>query len=121
MHTTQRKHTQVTVEGLDEEERLRKVSREEIYLQEEVEDIRVGLLDFIKQHQAVGVAPDCLSEHTPISKAVVAWWRAYKLADGVLLHAFAHVDAHQVVLHTGDLCWGQYGATGKVFIFTQQS
>jgi hypothetical protein len=67
-------------------------------LEEDVEDVRVGLLDLVEQQHRVGLAPDRLGELTALVVADVAGGRADQAGDGVLLHVLGHVDADHRVL-----------------------
>ena len=82
------------------------------YLQENVEDIRVGLLDFVEQHHAVRLAPDGLAELSTLLVADVARRRADEPRNGVFLHVLAHVDADHrrfVVEQKLGQCAGELG------------
>ena len=61
-------------------------------LQEHVEDVGMGLFDFVEQHDAVRPAADALGELAAFFVADVARRRADQPADVVLLHVLAHVD-----------------------------
>ena len=64
------------------------------HLQQNVEDIAVGFLDFVEQHHLIGPAPDSLGEDAAFFIAHIAGRRADQTGDSVLFHEFAHVDAH---------------------------
>src|SRR3954453_13838161 len=61
-------------------------------LQEDVEDVRVRLLDLVEQQHAVGLAPHGLGQLAALVVADVARGRADQAADRVLLHVLGHVD-----------------------------
>ena len=63
-----------------------------------VEDVGVGLLDFVEQHHGVGPAADLLGQLAAFLEADVARRGADQPADVVLLHVLAHVDLDQGVL-----------------------
>src|SRR4051812_8826993 len=67
-------------------------------LQEDVEDVRVRLLDLVEQEHAVRLAAHGLGELAALVVADVARRRADQARDGVLLHVLGHVDAHHRVL-----------------------
>src|SRR5208283_2745420 len=62
-------------------------------LEEHVPDVRVRLLDFVKQDHGVRAPSDRLGELTPLLVTDVAGGRADESGDGVLLHVLAHVEA----------------------------
>src|SRR4051794_12840849 len=67
-------------------------------LQEDVEDVRVGLLDLVEQEHAVRLPAHGLGELAALVVPDVAGGRADQARDGVLLHVLGHVDAHHRVL-----------------------
>ena len=67
-------------------------------LQQDVEDVRVGLLDLVEQQHAVRLAPHGLGELAALVVADVAGRRADQSRDGVLLHVLGHVDTRHRVL-----------------------
>src|SRR4051812_1048316 len=67
-------------------------------LQEDVEDVRVGLLDLVEQEHAVRLAAHGLGELAALVVADVARGRADQARDGVLLHVLGHVDTDHRVL-----------------------
>jgi DNA invertase Pin-like site-specific DNA recombinase len=62
-------------------------------LEEHVEDVGVGLLDLVEQHDASRAAAHRLGELAALLVAHVARGRADQAADVVLLHVLAHVEA----------------------------
>src|SRR5438552_10432563 len=68
------------------------------HLQQDVEDIRVRLLDFVKQHDRVGRALHTLGQLAALFVAHVSRRRADQLRDRVLFHEFGHVEANQRLL-----------------------
>ena len=62
-------------------------------LQEDVEDVGVGLLDLVEEDDGVGPAADGLGELAALVVADVAGRRSDEAGDGVLLHVLGHVDA----------------------------
>src|SRR3954447_16957485 len=67
-------------------------------LQEGVEDVGVGLLDLVEEHDAVGLAPHGLGELAALLVADVPGRGAHQAADRVALLVLAHVEADGVVL-----------------------
>jgi hypothetical protein len=67
-------------------------------LQQQVEDLGVGLLDLVEEDDAVGTAAHGLGELAALLVADVAGRRADQARDRELLHVLAHVDAHDVAL-----------------------
>ena len=67
-------------------------------LQEDVEHVRVGLLDLVEQEHGVRLAAHRLGELAALVVADVARGRAHEPRDGVLLHVLRHVDADHRVL-----------------------
>jgi hypothetical protein len=67
-------------------------------LQEDVEDVVVGFLDFVEEDYAIGPAADGFGELAAFVVANVAGRGADHARDGVFLHIFTHVDAHDVLL-----------------------
>ena len=65
------------------------------HLQQDVEHIRMRLLDFVEQHHAVRLATDRLGERAGILVAHVARRRTDETRHGELLHVLAHVDANE--------------------------
>ena len=67
-------------------------------LEQDVEDVRVRLLDLVEQDHLVRPAADGLGQLAALLVADVAGRRADEAADRVLLHVLAHVDAGQGLL-----------------------
>ena len=67
-------------------------------LEQDVEDVRVGLLDLVEQDDLVRPAPDRLGQLAALLVADVAGRRADQARDGELLHVLAHVDPDHRVL-----------------------
>ncbi len=63
------------------------------HLQQDVEDVGVGLLDLVEQHHRVRPAAYRLGELAALLVADVAGRRADQAGDRVLLRVLAHVDA----------------------------
>ena len=68
------------------------------HLEEDVEDVRVGLLDLVEQHHRVGLAAHGLGQLAALVVADVARRRADQPRHGVLLHVLRHVDLEHRVL-----------------------
>ena len=67
-------------------------------LQEDVEDVGVGLLDLVEEHDGVRAPAHGLGQLAALVVADVAGGRADEARHGVLLHVLAHVDADHRVL-----------------------
>ena len=67
-------------------------------LQQDVEHVRMRLLDLVEQHHRVRAAAHRLGELAALLVADVARRRADQPRDGVLLHVLRHVDAHHRLL-----------------------
>src|SRR6202044_2993673 len=67
-------------------------------LQQDVEDIRVRLLDFIQQHHRVRRALHPFCELTTFLVTHIARRRTDELGDRVLLHELRHIEADQSLL-----------------------
>ena len=63
------------------------------HLQQDVEDVAVGLLDLVEQHDLVGPAPDRFGQHAAFLIADIARRSADQPGDRMLLHELRHVDA----------------------------
>ena len=68
------------------------------HLQQDVEDLGVGLLDLVEEHDGVGPAADRLGELAALVVADVAGRGTDQARDRVLLGVLAHVDAHDRAL-----------------------
>lgn len=83
-------------------------------LEQEVEHVWVRLLDFVEENHTVGVPAHRLCEHAAVPEATVAWRGSDELADGVFLHALAHVDAHQALLQPRAASEALYPPSGRI-------
>src|SRR5882724_4257350 len=63
-------------------------------LEQHVEHVRVGLLDLVEQHDAVGTPPHRLGQLASFLVAHVAGRSADHSRDGVFLHVLRHVEPH---------------------------
>ncbi len=64
------------------------------HLQQDIEHIRMGLLDLVEQQHAVRPPPHRFGELPTFVIAHVPWRRADHPGDRVLLHVLGHVEAH---------------------------
>ena len=81
-------------------------------LQEELQDIRMGLLHLVKEDDGVGTAADGLGQLAALLVAHVARGRADQPGDSELLHVLRHVDLDEGVLvaeHLGGKLLGGLG------------
>src|SRR5436190_6787283 len=67
-------------------------------LQQHVEDVRMRLLDFVKQDDRIGTTTDLLRELSTLFVADVSRRRADQSSHRVLLHVFGHIYPKQGVL-----------------------
>ncbi len=65
-------------------------------LQQHVEHIRVGFLDFVEQQHGVRLLGDGLGKQATLVEAHIAGRRADEARDGVALHVFGHVEANEI-------------------------
>ena len=65
-------------------------------LQQQVEHVRVGLLDLVEQQHAVRLLGDRFGEQPALVEAHVARRRADQARDRVALHVFGHVEAQEL-------------------------
>ena len=68
------------------------------HLQEDVEDVAMGLLDLVQEDDGVGPPADGLGQHAALFVADIARRGADQAAHGVPLHELAHVQADHGVL-----------------------
>ena len=66
------------------------------HLQQDVEDVRMRLLDLVEQQHAVRMLGDRLGEQAALVEADVARRRADQARHGVALHVLRHVEADQL-------------------------
>jgi hypothetical protein len=88
------------------------------HLQQDVEHIRVRLLDLVEQQHAMRVLVDAVGQQPALVEADIARRRADQAADRVLLHVFRHVEAQQfhaerVGQLLGDLGLADAGGAGE--------
>ena len=84
------------------------------HLQQDIEDVRVGLLDFIQQHDRIRPAPDGLRKMAAFLVPDIAGRRTDQPCDRVFLHEFGHVDPDHGVLGIEQecgQCLRQFGLT----------
>ena len=78
-------------------------------LQQHVEDVRVGLLDFVQQQHGVRLLGDGLGQQTALVKTHVARRRANQAAHRMTLHVLGHVKADQLNAHDVGKLLGRFG------------
>ena len=82
------------------------------HLQQNIENIRMRLLNLIEQQHAVGFAADSLGQITALLVAHIAWRGAYQPGHGMLFHEFTHIHANQVIFavkHKAGQCLAELG------------
>ena len=85
-------------------------------LQQHVEQIGMGLFDFIEQQDAMRVLVDRVGQHAALVEADIARRRADQPGHRVPLHVLGHVEADQLDAHRrgelpSDLCLSNAGGT----------
>ena len=65
-------------------------------LQQDVEQIRMRLLDLVEQQHAMRMLVDAIGQQAALVEADIAGRRADQARDGVPLHVFRHVEAQQL-------------------------
>jgi len=68
------------------------------YLQQDIVDVGMRLLNFVQQDDRVGRAPHAFGELASLFVAHIAGRRADQLGYGMLLHVFGHIEANQRLL-----------------------
>ncbi len=66
-------------------------------LQQDVQHIRMGLLDLVEENDGVGLAADLLGQLARLVIAHVARRGAHETGDGVLLHKLRHIQTDQSI------------------------
>ena len=66
-------------------------------LEQDVEDVGMGLLHLVKEDDGVGLAADGLGELAALLIADVAGRRSDQTGDAELLHVLGHIDADQIL------------------------
>ena len=64
-------------------------------MQQHIEDVRMGLFNFIKQQHRVGLFGDGLGQQAALVKAHIARRCANQATHSVALHVLRHVKANQ--------------------------
>uniref|UniRef100_A0A0N4ZZD3 NDK domain-containing protein n=1 Tax=Parastrongyloides trichosuri TaxID=131310 RepID=A0A0N4ZZD3_PARTI len=82
------------------------------HLKQHVEDVGVGLLDFVEQDDLIGAAAHGLGQGAALVIADIARRGADQAADRVLLHVFAHVDAGDGVVVVEQIAGQRLGQLG---------
>ena len=87
-------------------------------LQQDVEQVRVRLLDLVEQQHAVRMLVDAVGQQAALVEADIARRRADEPGDRVLLHVFGHVEAQQLDAHEvgellGDFRLADAGRAGE--------
>src|SRR5258708_34311334 len=67
-------------------------------LQKDIEYVVMRLFDFIEEQDTIGLAADRFGELPPFFITDVTRRRTDETSYGMLLHVFAHIDAHHIVL-----------------------
>ena len=78
------------------------------HLQEDVEQIRVRLLDLVEQEHAVRMLVDAVGQQAALVEADIARRRADETRDRVALHVFRHVEAQHLDAEDGAELLGDF-------------
>ena len=70
------------------------------HLQQDIEEIRMGFFNLIKQQHCIGTLVDRVREQSALIEPNVARRRADKPRYGMLFHVFAHVKANKFDTHS---------------------
>ena len=65
------------------------------HLQQDVEQVGMGLLDFVEQQHAVGILVDAIGEQAPLIEAHISGRCTDQARNGVPLHVLRHVEAQE--------------------------
>ena len=71
------------------------------HLQEDVEQVGMGLLDLVEQQHAMRMLVDLVGQQAALVEADIARRRADQPRDGVALHVLRHVEAHELDAERG--------------------
>ena len=82
------------------------------HLKEHVEHVGVSLLDFVEQHDRIGLAAHGLGELAALVVAHVSRRRADQALHAELLHVLGHVDAHHGLLGVEQVLGERLGELG---------
>ena len=82
------------------------------HLQQDVEHVRMRLLDLVEQDDLIGPPPHRLGERAAFVVTDIARRRADQARDRMLLHVFRHVDADQRVLVVEQIVGQRLGQLG---------
>ena len=79
------------------------------HLQQDVEQVRMRLLDLVEQQHAMRMLVDAVGQQAALVEADIAGRRADQPRDGVALHVFRHVEAQQLDAERGGQLLGDFG------------
>ncbi len=65
------------------------------YLEQNIVDVGVSLLDFVEQDHRVRRAANALCQLAAFFVAHISWRRADQLGHGMFFHVFGHIETHQ--------------------------
>ena len=78
-------------------------------LQEDIEQIRMRLLDFIEQQDRMRLLVNGIGQQTALIKTDITRRRADQATDRMPFHIFRHIKAHQIKSHYGRQLAGNLG------------
>ena len=81
-------------------------------LEQQIKDLRVGFLDFVEEHHAVGLAADGLGELTALFMSHISGRSADEARDREALHIFAHVNSDHVARVVKEKLCQRFGELG---------
>ena len=68
-------------------------------LQKDIEQIRMGLFDFVQQQHTMGLLIDGIGQQAALIKTDITRRGPDQTRYGMTLHVFGHVEAHQIDAH----------------------
>ena len=88
------------------------------HLQQQVEDLRVRLLDLVEQHDCVRILGDGLCQQPTLIEPDITRWRTNQARYRMTLHVLRHVEANQLDTENhrelpGDFCLADAGRARK--------
>ena len=79
------------------------------HLQQDVEQVAMGLFDFVQQQHAMGMLIDAIGQKPALIEADIAGRRADQARHRVAFHVFAHVEAQEFHAHDRGQLFGDFG------------
>src|SRR5450830_1184595 len=79
------------------------------HLQQNVEDVGMGLFDFIEQQHRMRLLGNRFGQQTTLVETDITRWRTDQAADRMTLHVLGHVKANQLDAHDERQLLGDFG------------